>query len=103
MGKGKVISIEDRIPKLKKIRKRKANRRLILLLSLFFILIGCVLYFLSPLSHVKNVEVKGNRYLSDEQIIKLSDINKDQSIWKIDTGQAAAHLKENPEIKSVSI
>jgi cell division protein FtsQ len=101
--KGKVISIEDRIPKLKKIRKRKANRRLILLLSLFFILIGCVLYFLSPLSHVKNVVVNGNRYLSDEQIIKLSDIDSNQSIWKIDTGEVAAHLKGNPEIKSASI
>lgn len=103
MEKGKVISIEDRIPKLKKIRKRKANRRLIILLSLFFILIGCVLYFLSPLSHVQNVEVKGNRYLSDEQIIKLSDLNKEQSIWKVDTARTAAHIKENPEIKSVEI
>lgn len=103
MEKGKVISIEDRIPKLKKIRKRKANRRLIILLSLFFILIGCVLYFLSPLSHVKHVEVKGNRYLSDEQIVKLSGINQDQSIWKVDTDQTAVHIKENPEIESVEI
>lgn len=103
MEKGKVISIEDRIPKLKKIRKRKANRRLIILLSLFFILMGCVLYFLSPLSHVKTVEVSGNRYLTDEQIIKLSDLNNQQSIWKVDTAQTAAHIKENPEIKTAKI
>lgn len=103
MEKGKVISIEDRIPKLKKIRKRKANRRLIVLLSLFFILIACVLYFLSPLSYVKTVEVKGNRYLSDEQIIKLSDLNKNQSIWKVDTAQLADHIKKNPEINNVDV
>jgi len=101
--KGKVISIEDRIPKLKKIRKRNTNRRLIFLLSLFFILVGCVLYFLSPLSHVKSVEVEGNRYLSKAQIAKLSNINKNQSIWKVDTAQIAANIKENPEIKSAKV
>lgn len=47
--------------------------------------------------------MKGNRYLSDEQIIKLSGINQDQSIWKVDTEQTAAHIKENPEIESVEI
>lgn len=103
MEKGKVVSIEDRIPKLKKVRKRKANRRLIFLLAFFFILIGCVLYFLSPLSHVKTVQVIGNRYLSESQIIKLSKIDKDQSIWKIDTTQVANQIKQNPEMNSVEV
>lgn len=103
MEKGKVVSIEDRIPKLKKIRKRKANRRLIFLLALFFILIGCVLYFLSPLSHVKTVQVIGNRYLSEAQIIKLSQIDKNQSIWKIDTTQVVNQIKKNPEMNRVEV
>ena len=36
MEKGKVLSLEDRIPKIKEYRRRKANRRLIFLLTLFF-------------------------------------------------------------------
>lgn len=103
LEKGKVVSIEDRIPKLKKIRKKKANRRLVVSLSIFFILIGCVLYFLSPLSHVRHINVSGNQYFSEEQIIKLSRINKHQSIWKIDTAQVTKQIKENPEIKSVKV
>lgn len=94
MEKGKIVSIEDRIPKLKQLRKSKANRRLVLLLSLFFILVACVLYFLSPLSYVKSVQVEGNRYITSKQIIKLSKVKKDRSIWKVDTGTAAANIKK---------
>jgi cell division protein FtsQ len=103
MEKGKIVSIEDRIPKLKQLRKSKANRRLVLLLSLFFILVACVLYFLSPLSHVQSVKVEGNRYITSKQIIKLSKVKKDQSIWKVDTSEKAANIKKNPEIKSAKI
>lgn len=103
MEKGKIVSIEDRIPKLKQLRKSKANRRLVLLLSLFFILVACVLYFLSPLSYVKSVQVEGNRYITSKQIIKLSKVKKDRSIWKVDTGTAAANIKKNQEIKNVKV
>lgn len=103
MEKGKIVSIEDRIPKLKQIRKSKANRRLVLLLSLFFILVACVLYFLSPLSYVKSIKVEGNQYITSKQIIKLSKIKKDRSIWKVDTGKTTANIKKNPEIKSASV
>lgn len=103
MEKGKIVSIEDCIPKLKQIRKSKANRRLVLLLSLFFILVACVLYFLSPLSYVKSIKVEGNQYITSKQIIKLSNIKKDRSIWKVDTGETVANIKKNPEIKSASV
>ena len=103
MEKGKIVSIEDRIPKLKQLRKRKANKRLILLLSLFFVLVACVLYFLSPLSHVQSVKVEGNRYISTEQIIRLSKVQKDRSIWKVDTDETVDNIKKNPEVKSASV
>jgi cell division protein FtsQ len=103
MEKGKVVSIEDRIPKLKQLRKRKANRRLILLLSLFFILIVCVMYFLSPLSHIRTIKVEGNRYLTSGQIVSLSGLTRDTSIWKINKNESSRKIKSNPEIKKVSI
>lgn len=103
MEKGKVVSIEDRIPKLKNLRKKKTNRRLILLLSIFFILIGCVLYFLSPLSYVKTIQIEGNQYLSDKKIINLSKINTKQSIWNVDIAHTEANILKNPEIKSAEV
>ncbi|MDQ0217169.1 FtsQ-type POTRA domain-containing protein [Peribacillus cavernae] len=103
MEEGKIVSIEDRIPKLKQLRKRKADRRLILLLSLFFLLIACVMYFLSPLSHIRSIHVEGNRYISAEQVIALSGLTKDTSIWKIDKKKSEAKVKTNSEIKEADI
>ena len=56
MEKGNVVSLEDRIPKLKHRRKKRANRRAIMLLVLFFILLILVLYFLSPLSDINKID-----------------------------------------------
>ncbi|MFL6560684.1 MAG: cell division protein FtsQ, partial [Bacillus sp. (in: firmicutes)] len=60
MEKGKIVALEDRIPKLKEQRRRKANRRLVLLLILFFTMIVVIAYSQSPLSHVKTITIKGN-------------------------------------------
>ncbi|RFU63366.1 cell division protein FtsQ/DivIB [Peribacillus glennii] len=103
MEKGKVVSIEDRIPKLKQIRKRKANRRLIALLSIFFVLIASVMYFLSPLSHIRSITVVGNRYISQEEVVRLSRLTNDTSIWKINKKQSIENIKSNPEIKTAEI
>src|SRR5690625_5861283 len=78
----KIISIEDRIPKLKKQRKKKANRRLVFYLSLFFVLISIIIYLQSPLSYIKNIHVYGHHVLHENEIIELSDIKNDTNIWK---------------------
>ena len=49
------------------------------------------------------MQVVGNRYLSEEQIVKLGKMDKNQSIWKINTTKVVAQIKENPEIKSVEV
>ena len=99
----KVVSLEERIPKLKQRRIKKANRRAIMLLSLFFLLLVLVLYFLSPLSNVSTVKVKGNDYVTNEMVVKSSGVTSETSIWKIDKDEIAAKLKEIPYIKDASV
>ncbi|WP_312095317.1 FtsQ-type POTRA domain-containing protein [Niallia sp.] len=103
MEKGKVVSLEDRIPKLKEQRRRKANRRLIFLLLLFFLIIVCVIYFQSPLSHVKNIKITGNHLYTYKDLEKMSGINSETNIWTIKKDQLAAKLKESGGIKSAKI
>src|SRR5699024_5011527 len=79
----KVISIEDRIPKLKEERKKKANRRLIFYLTIFFILIACVVYLQSPYSNVKEITVTGNDVVPIEEIKELSGIDDETNIWML--------------------
>lgn len=103
MDKGKIVSIEDRIPKLKHQRRKKANRRLIMLLALFFILIASVVYFQSPLSKVKNITVSGNESYSYEQIVDESEISLQSNVWKINRNDIEQKLKKLQEIKKATV
>lgn len=103
MNKKNIVSIEDRIPKLKKVRQQKANRRLIFYLSVFFILIAMIVYLQSPLSHVKKVIVKGNNHLTEEQVIKQSEITKETNLWSIKKSNIKGLLTEHPMVQSVEM
>jgi cell division protein FtsQ len=103
MEKGKVLTLEDRIPKLKQQRRQKANRRLIFLVSIFFLLIISILYLQSPLSHIANIEVKGNIHVSTKEIISLSGISNRTSFWSIEADSIINKIKKNEEIRDVSI
>lgn len=103
MAKKKVVSIEDRIPKLKQERKKKANRRLIFYLVVFFVLISIIVYLQSPLSHVNTIEVKGNSFTEDEQIKQLSGITENSNIWMINEKEVIESISKNPIIQSVEV
>ncbi|AIF43842.1 cell division protein FtsQ/DivIB [Virgibacillus sp. SK37] len=103
MSKKNIVSIEDRIPKLKQARKKKANRRLIFYLSVFFFLISIIVYLQSPLSNVKTIEVKGNTFLTKEEIIAESGLNRNTNIWSVDKEEIKQKLLSNPIINSVAI
>jgi cell division protein FtsQ len=103
MEKGNIVALEDRIPKLKQQRRRKANRRLIFLLFLFFSLIAIVVYVESPLSHVKNIIVKGNEEYSNNEIIEKTGITDKNNIWQINSQVIAVKLRQLQEIKKASV
>ncbi|MCM3568811.1 cell division protein FtsQ/DivIB [Neobacillus mesonae] len=103
MEKGKIVALEDRIPKLKEQRRRKANRRLVILLLLFFIMIAGIAYTQSPLSRVKSIVVKGNEVYSDKEIIRKSSLTNNTNIWKVKQEDISAKLKGLSEVKSSKV
>ncbi|GGA83935.1 cell division protein FtsQ/DivIB [Ornithinibacillus halotolerans] len=103
MTKEKIVSIEDRIPKLKQARKKKANRRLIFYLSIFFFLISIIVYLQSPLSHVKSIIVNGNSFYEDEELINRSGLHQNTNIWTIKKEEIVQALEEVPIIDTVEI
>ncbi len=103
MSDKNVVSIEDRIPKLKHARKKKANRRLIFYLSIFFLLIAIVVYLQSPLSHIRTIEVNGNTFLNEEKIIKYSELTTDTNIWTINTKSIEQAIAKDPVIKNIQV
>ena len=103
MDKGKIVALEDRIPKLKEQRRRKANRRLVLLLLLFFVTIVIIAYTQSPLSRVKSILVKGNEVYSDKEIIRNSSLSNRTNIWNVKQQVIAEKLAKLSEIKKTEI
>ncbi|MCD7033889.1 FtsQ-type POTRA domain-containing protein [Metabacillus sp. GX 13764] len=102
-GRENIIPIDERIPKLKEQRKQKTNKRLIFFLSVFFVLLLLVIYFQSPLSKVNEVNVKGNKYVSSEEIIKLSGITANTGFWNIQDDKVFSNVSKQKEIKSIRI
>ncbi|MCG5103573.1 cell division protein FtsQ/DivIB [Oceanobacillus alkalisoli] len=98
-----IVSIEDRIPKLKEARKKKANRRLVFYMTIFFFLISIIIYLQSPLSEVKQVTVQNNAFVPDEEIVEISGLSEKQNIWAIDFAAVEETLENNPIIDTVTV
>jgi cell division protein FtsQ len=103
LGKGKVVVLEERVPKLKQRRRQKVNRRLTAYIAFFFILILCIIYFQSPLSNIKHIEVKGNQHIPAQQLIQLSGLTNRTSFWKIKAEQVERKIESHPEVKDVQL
>lgn len=70
---------------------------------MFFLLIVCVIYFQSPLSHVNKITVKGNGYLTQNEIIIKSELSSEENIWGIDEEKIAQKIDELEQIKSSTV
>lgn len=103
MSKKKVVSIEDRIPQLKQSRKKKANRRLVFYLTIFFLLISVIVYLQSPLSNVKQIVISGNSFVAEKEVIELSEVTHKTNIWAIDKKQIEKEINDHPVIESVDV
>ncbi|WP_079480371.1 cell division protein FtsQ/DivIB [Halobacillus salinus] len=103
MEERKVVSIEERIPRLKQTRKSKANRRLIFYLSILFVLISLVIYLQSPLSHVRNINVEGAQHISSEEITKLSGVTTDTNYWQVNAKEIQKQIESHEQINSADV
>ncbi|WP_053219760.1 cell division protein FtsQ/DivIB [Virgibacillus senegalensis] len=103
MSQKKVVSIEDRIPKLKQARKKKANRRLIFYLSIFFVLISIVVYLQSPLSQVRHIEVAGNEYIDQQEVKSLSGLSTEDNFWNVDKQMVIDNIQQHPVVKDAEV
>ncbi|HWI49736.1 MAG TPA: cell division protein FtsQ/DivIB [Rummeliibacillus sp.] len=99
----KIIDIEERIPTLKERRKKRTNRRFLMLIAIFVITLLTLLYFQSPLSHIEKITVEGNHLKSKEYYIKHSGLEKGNSLWEFKSSTVERLLKEQQIVKNVSI
>lgn len=103
MEKGKIILLEDRLPKLKEQRKQKVNRRLIFYISLFFILILLIIYTQSSLSNIARIQVIGNRHVQEKEIVSMSGLSNNIGYWDFDGKEVEEKILRHPEVKEAVV
>ncbi|GAE24154.1 cell division protein FtsQ [Halalkalibacter wakoensis JCM 9140] len=62
-----------------------------------------MVYFQSPLSHVRNVIVEGNHFVSESELVTISDLSTGTSMWNLDKEEVKNRVLEHVEISSVEV
>jgi cell division septal protein FtsQ len=92
--------------KVKKIENYKKNKKLLklkILLLLIIIIAIIIIVLSSSLFNLKNIEVTNNNIVSSDIIEKLSELENDTNIFKINTNSVIEKIKKNSYIESVKI
>jgi cell division protein FtsQ len=95
----------QKIPHLRKEkRKKKANRQLLGLALLFFVILLVVLFFQSSISRVQDISVKGVEIVPAEEVIKESHLVFDMQYLFVNKEKVAASIMATiPAIESVDV
>ena len=98
--KQKKLTKEQKIAK----KKRMAIFRIVKWTTLFFIVIGGIIYtLLSPIFNIKTIDVVGNSKISMDEIISLSKIELETNMFQYHKQEISSNIKENAYIESVQI
>mgnify|MGYP004662415905 FL=1 len=91
--------------KMKKKRKRKSPILfLIKWTSVLLLLIGTIIFILTtPMFNIKNINISGIEHLTKEQVISLSELNKNENLFKNSKSKITSNIKQTPYVESVII
>ena len=99
-----IMGYESPKEKERKKKRRKKVFRIIKVLIIIFILAGGIAYFLlSPIFNIKDISVSGNEKISSEEILSLSQLKKDENIFKMNKKDTKEKVKQNAYIDTVEI
>ncbi|MDZ5781733.1 cell division protein FtsQ/DivIB [Marinococcus luteus] len=100
---GKLVSLEEHHPSLKEQRRQKSRRRLFIYLAVFFVLIGLVIYFQSPLSHIRSIETSGAQFTEKQVVKEESGAQVGTNIWEMDRNVIKNNVEKLPEIQEAEV
>ena len=96
----KKIDKQERI----KIKRKRKIKRIIKWTSIICLISGGITFALvSPIFNIQEVEVIGNNIINSDTIESLSELTKDQNIFKFMNQKVEIKVKENPYIQNVKV
>lgn len=99
----KVIDIEDRIPTLRKKRRKRTNIKFIVLISLFLLALFLLLYFQSPYSNIKKINIVGAELVEEEVYITDSELKIGESIWSFRAKDIEEKIAKHNWVEKVEV
>jgi len=99
----KVIDIEERIPTLREKRRKRTNFKFIFLLVLFLVTLFLLLYFQSPYSVIKKVEVIGADLVEPDVYEEQSTLQTGDSMWGFKIAEVEEKISKSHWVKEVEV
>lgn len=88
----------------KQLKKRKRNSLILKIFVLLSLLVGTVTFMLlSPVFNIKKVIVNGNKKITYNEIISLSDITLEENTFKYRLSQISENIKSQSYIESAKV
>lgn len=84
-------------------KENKKSKAIKYLCIMFLIIIAILLFFMSPIFTLNEIEIKGNSKISTSECLELSQLEIGQNIYKLNKMQIKNNLKQNAYIEKVSI
>ena len=85
-------------------KRKKKNRKIIKIVVLLALIAGAIVFaLLSPIFNIQNIDIVGNKQITEEELKSLSGINIDDNIFKVQNIKASNNIKQNAYINEVQI
>lgn len=96
----KNLTFEERIKKEQKKQKNRFITKISIIGTLFILLLA---YIFTPLSQVSNYHLKGNIYLSSDQVLEICNLKRSSSLFTLNEKKVEDLLNEHPLIDDAKV
>ena len=96
-------SKENKERKAKKVQKVKSKKPFVIIITILFFIGGIVFLLFSSLFEIKNIELKNNSRVNQEEIENLGNFDSYRNIFWVSNFKVSKELKQNAYIEEVKI
>lgn len=84
--------------------KLKNNRKILVVVIVVLLLLLLIIYFVSPISKVNDINIVGNKYLNDKEILKMTHLDYGDYTIDVSTSKIKkAIMDNNPLVNKVTV